>query len=92
MKEYLDWDTIVSELRPGDRVTGLFPGGLSLRSGREYKERTGRIVIKPIKHLDNINHFVLNMGGQHGTPGVVSEENFVAGRPHKSRRILMLLK
>ena len=58
-------------IRAGDRVTILVPAGLSLRDGREYREKTGRAVMR------GSGGWVLNMGGKHGTPAVASAENIV---------------
>ena len=68
---------ITDRIRAGDRVTILAPAGLSLRDGREYREKTGRAVMR------GPGGWVLNMGGKHGTPAVASAENIVrikAGR------------
>lgn len=67
-------ESMLSALRPGDRVTIRVPAGLSPRNGRteqDYAERTGRVVLK------FAGHAVLNMGGANGTPGVATEDNIV---------------
>jgi hypothetical protein len=53
-------------IRPGDRVTMRTPHG---------QEVTGRVTMK----FDT--HCVLNLGGKHGTPGVVNPLNFVKHKP-----------
>jgi len=69
------WPQIVESLRAGDRVTILIPNGIG-RNGQEWKEKTGRAVMR------GPAGWVLNMGGRFGTPGVVTESNFVkASRP-----------
>jgi DNA-directed RNA polymerase subunit RPC12/RpoP len=62
-----DWDAI----RPGDRLTILVPGGMG-RNGREWSERSGRVVMRSAT-----GGWVLNMGGPHGTPGLADLENTV---------------
>lgn len=62
----------LDEVRAGDRVT------ICNRFGQE---RTGRAVMR-----SSHGGWVLNMGGAHGTPGLVDERNFVkATRPKGSR-------
>lgn len=61
---------LIARARPGDRVTVRVPAGLG-RSGIEWRERTGRVMIKSPGHL------ALDLGGQHGTPGVATAENIV---------------
>jgi len=58
------------DLGPGDRVTILVPAGRG-RQGVEYRERTGRVVLR------GPAGWVLNLGGKHGTPGIATPENFV---------------
>jgi hypothetical protein len=48
----------------------MAPNGLG-RNGVEYKEKTGKVVIV------NKDSLVLNAGGRHGTPAVVTAKNFV---------------
>jgi len=60
----------IDTIRPGDRVTILVPNGIG-RNGREYKEKTGRAVMR------GPAGWVLNMGGRYGTPGVATEDNMV---------------
>lgn len=62
--------------RVGDRVTILVPNGIG-RNGQEWKEATGRVVMKFATHC------VLNMGGRFGTPGIASEHNTVRVRAAK---------
>ena len=61
---------LIAQARPGDRVAILVPAGLG-RDGVEWCERTGRVMIKSPGHL------ALDLGGQHGTPGVATEQNIV---------------
>jgi hypothetical protein len=64
---------VFPEIKNGDRVTILIPAGIG-RNGQEYKEATGRAVMKgPVG-------WVLNMGGRYGTPAVCTEQNFVSLR------------
>jgi predicted nucleic acid-binding Zn-ribbon protein len=67
---------LLKSIRPGDRVTILVPAGRG-RNGQEWKESTGRAVIV------SEGHVALNMGGQHGTPGVATVENLVSVRHAK---------
>ena len=60
----------IDTIRPGDRVTILVPNGIG-RNGQEYKEKTGRAVMR------GPAGWVLNMGGRYGTPGVATEDNMV---------------
>jgi len=60
----------IDTIRPGDRVTILVPNGIG-RNGREYKEKTGRAVMR------GPAGWVLNMGGRYGTPGIAGEDNLV---------------
>jgi hypothetical protein len=62
------------EIQPGDRVTILTPQG---------QERSGRAVMR-----SSYGGWVLNMGGAHGTPGIVSEENFVRVGASRKRKPL----
>lgn len=54
----------------GDTVVFLTPNGIG-RNGVEWKEKTGRATIK------SPGHWALNCGGKHGTPGLVTPDNFV---------------
>ena len=56
--------------RPGDRITFLIPNGIG-RNGVEWKKKSGRVV------MTFPHHVVVNGGGRHGTPYVVSESNFI---------------
>lgn len=58
------------DIKPRDKVTILRPAGRG-RNGVEYKEATGRVVMK------GPAGWVLNMGGKHGTPGVATPDNTV---------------
>jgi hypothetical protein len=60
----------IAEIKAGDRVTILVPVGIG-RNGIEYKEKTGRAVMK------GPYGWALNMGGRHGTPGVATAKNIV---------------
>lgn len=66
------------DIKPGSRVTILVPAGIG-RNGIEYKERTGRAVMR------SSTGWVLNLGGPHGTPGLADEQNTVKvnGKPIK---------
>jgi hypothetical protein len=66
---------ILSNVRAGDRVTILVPGGIG-RHGVEWKEKSGRAVMRGLLP----HSWVLNMGGRYGTPGVATPENTVAVR------------
>lgn len=68
---------LIKSIRPGDRVTILVPAGRGMH-GQEWKEQTGRaVIVSP-------DHVALNMGGQHGTPGVATVGNIVRVRKAKS--------
>ena len=54
---------LMSEIRHGDKVTILTPLG---------QERTGKAVMR-----SSVGGWVLNMGGEHGTPGLADERNVV---------------
>lgn len=69
-------EQLLNSIRPGDRVTILVPAGMG-RNGQEWTERSGRaVIVSP-------GHVALNMGGQHGTPGVATVENIVSVRKAK---------
>jgi hypothetical protein len=68
---------ILDSIKPGDRVTILVPAGIG-RHGQEYKESTGRAVMR------GPAGWVLNMGGRYGTPGIAGEDNTV--RVRKARQ------
>lgn len=61
---------LIAQARPGDRVTIRIPNGIG-RSGQEWKEATGRVVIKSPGTL------ALNMVGKFGRPGVATIDNIV---------------
>jgi hypothetical protein len=61
---------LVANLRRGDKVTIFVPNGIG-RNGTEWKESTGKVVIP------SGTHAALNMGGQYGTPGLVTPQNIV---------------
>lgn len=71
MKQLQGQGGVVSQIRPGDRVTILTQQG---------QERSGRAVMYNAQQ----ECWVLNMGGPHGTPGIANEENIV--RVSKSKR------
>ena len=73
MSKEINASELLASIRPGDRVTILIPNGRG-RNGIEWKEKTGRCVIAPGRHQSTAT---LNMGGQHGTPGVADERNLV---------------
>jgi len=62
--------TYIASLRPGSRVTYLVPSGQG-RNGIEYRSKTSKVVLAMGTHV------VVNMGGRHGTPFVVTPENVV---------------
>jgi hypothetical protein len=58
------------DIRAGDRVTFYaYAGGGSRRP--EYRPRTGRAVML------GPGGWVLNLGGPHGTPGIVTRDSFI---------------
>lgn len=66
---------LVKAIEAGDKVTALFPNGIG-RDGPEWKERTGvanALLIFP-------EHVVIDLGGRHGTAGVVDARNIVSVR------------
>lgn len=63
---------------PGDMIRFVIPNGVG-RDGIEYKTIKGRAVIC----LED--HVVVNIGGQHGTPKVVTESNYV---DHKKAKVV----
>jgi hypothetical protein len=66
-------------IRPGDRVALQVPNGIG-RYGQEYKTVSGRAVMC----FDT--HVVVNLGGRYGTPGVVTEDNYVNHRKAGARK------
>lgn len=64
---------LVSAIQKGDKVTALFPAGIG-SNGPEFKERSG--YVNPM--LIFPDHVVIDLGGKHGTPGVVNAENIVS--------------
>ena len=62
---------MVDEIRPGDRVTIV---------DRFGQKRTGRAVMR-----SSHGGWVLNMGGQHGTPAIADDKNTV--KVIKSKKI-----
>jgi hypothetical protein len=63
--------TILDAIRPRDVVTINVYAGRSTSGTPEYKHRSGRAVMRgPCE-------WVLNMGGQHGTPAIATPENIV---------------
>ena len=71
---------IEAAIHAGDRVTIRVRSGSSLRDGQEYREKTGRAVMR------GSAGWVLNMGGQYGTPAIANAENIVYVGPKKGRR------
>ena len=65
-------DILFRAIEPGDRVTILSP---------QKQLRGGRAVMGP--RFTGHNHWVLNMGGPHGTPGICTRENIVRVRKAK---------
>ncbi len=72
-----DASTMLAGIRPGDRVTIMRPAGMG-RGGQEWAQATGRAVMR-----SSHGGWVLNMGGKHGTPGLVDERNIVSVRKGK---------
>jgi hypothetical protein len=69
-----DGAELLSQITAGTRVTIMTPHG---------QERTGRAVMR-----SSHGGWVLNMGGAHGTPGLVDERNIVrVGRKRKLREV-----
>lgn len=64
-------------IQPNDTIEFLQPNGIG-RNGPEVKRARGRAV------LCFPSHVVLNIGGRHGTPAVVTDDNFVAVVRRKS--------
>lgn len=56
----------VASLRPGQRVSFLLPSGT-----RSWKATAAKIVFAMGTHV------VVNLGGRHGTPAVVTPENVI---------------
>ena len=69
--------SLVESISHGDRVTILISNGIG-RNGVEYKEASGRAVMR------GPAGWVLNMGGRYGTPGIAGESNTI--RVKKVRR------
>jgi hypothetical protein len=67
----------LSLIRAGDRVTIFVYAGRS-RSGPEWKQKTGRAVMR------GPAGWVLNMGGRFGTPGIAGPDNTVAIKKAKA--------
>ena len=55
---------LLAKVKAGSRVTILTPQG---------QKRTGRAVMR-----SSVGGWALNMGGKHGTPGLVDERNIVS--------------
>jgi|CXWL01.1.fsa_nt_gi hypothetical protein len=62
---------MLDAIQPGDKVTILIYAGRG-REGTEWKPKSGKAVMR------GPYGWVLNMGGQHGTPGIADERNIVA--------------
>lgn len=65
-------NAFMAKICSGAVVTILAPAGRG-RNGLEYAPRTGRAVMR-----SSHGGWVLNMGGQHGTPGIATAENVVS--------------
>jgi hypothetical protein len=59
---------LIEQLKAGGHVTILVPNGIG-RSGVEYRERTGRAVMR------GLAGWVLNMGGRYGRLAVAEDRN-----------------
>jgi hypothetical protein len=70
--EMINREQLLKSIKHGDRVTIMIPAGMG-RGGQEWKEATGTAVM----HSAEPGGWVLNMGGRHGTPGLVNERNIV---------------
>lgn len=68
------------DIEVGDSVTFLrYAGGGAARP--EYREATGKAIIISPPHWEGpIERVTVNLGGRHGTPGVVTAENFLRVR------------
>ena len=66
--------SLIASIRAGSRVTILVPAGRNIDGSYDWRERTGRAVIK------GPHGWVLNMGGKHGTPAVADERNITGVR------------
>lgn len=73
-KKQIPVDQLLASIRRGSRVTILRPNGIG-RNGQEWKEATGVCVIPPDNQGQDVA--VLDMGGEHGTPGVADDRNLV---------------
>ena len=71
---------LIDMIGHGDRVTILRPAGRG-RNGQEWAEATGKAVM----HSSH-GGWVLNMGGQHGTPGLADYGNVLAVKKGKPAR------
>src|SRR5271157_3434690 len=68
---------LLASIHPGDRVTIMRPTGMG-RGGQEWAQASGKAVMR-----SSHGGWVLNMGGKHGTPGLVDETNIVSVRKGK---------
>jgi hypothetical protein len=57
---------------------GIAPGDTVFYSTQHGNRKSGRVVISTPTHV------VLNIGGKHGTPAVVTETNFMSHKPKRS--------
>ena len=73
-------ERLINTVQHGDRVTILRPAGRG-RDGQEWAEATGKAVM----HSSH-GGWVLNMGGQHGTPGLADSGNILAVRKAKNQQ------
>ena len=60
----------ISSLRPGTKVTFYLPAG-----HRSFALKRAKVVLAMGTHV------VVNMGGRHGTPAVVTAQNVVLPKP-----------
>jgi len=73
-------ERLINTVQHGDRVTILRPAGRG-RDGQEWAEASGKAVM----HSSH-GGWVLNMGGQHGTPGLADAGNILAVRKAKNQQ------
>ena len=83
-------ETMVANIRVGDRVTILVPNGQHIDHStgkivQEWAERTGKAIICA-RPWEQQTHVALNMGGRFGTPGVATPQNIVRINSRKDAR------
>ena len=64
---------LLHSIRPGDKVRILVHAGIGI-NGPESMVKTGRAVM----YVRECDHWVLDMGGRYGTPGIASVRNLVS--------------